>query len=333
MNKHRTSPVTFLLILLLSGAAAGQGAHYTYPFSLVCPERLVIAGESVSIEAKFEGGHTGERYQPAYNWSVSAGQILSGQGTPAITMQVPAEEGAVINVSLQRSFLEAHFPGVQREASCAIAIQTVPVARMTDEFKTRGSNCEDGFARLDGLLVELGNDPNAAAVIALYGDTRDRKAASRRELQLRNHLIFRKFGRDRITYVRGVDRVDGTTQFWMVPPGAAQPSIERGAETFEAPPARPYLYAESYTDGVPGCFGHLFDIEEYGRTLRESPGSRGRLIIRVPSRSEFNRTLKELTADLAKEGIPRSRFTALYKYVRPNRLLEVVELWVVPAAN
>ena len=320
-----------VIVFTSSTAVFAQGAHYTYPFSIECPETLVLAGETISLKAQFAGGYTGERYAPTYNWSVSAGQIKSGQGTPDITLEIPKEEFSTINVSLTRTFMEAHFPDVQRDASCIIPVAPLPMARMTDEFRTRGNNCEEGFARLDALLVELSNDPGARALIVLYGDTRDARAATRREIQLRNHLRFRKFDHDRITFVRGVAKEDGATQFWLVPPGAEDPPIDHAPVVTAPPPTEPYLYSANYLDGVPGCSGYIYDVGEYAKVLQSLPGSRGRVVIGQPSRAKYDRELKAILSELKAGGVSRNRITAVYKYVRPDRMLEVTELWVIPA--
>ena len=98
-----------ILYVVVSMAAFGQGAHYTYPYSIECPDRLVQSGETVTINAKFPGGHTGDFYEPVYSWSVSMGTVVSGQGTPSIRLEVPNDEGGSINVILDRSLSIARY--------------------------------------------------------------------------------------------------------------------------------------------------------------------------------------------------------------------------------
>ena len=320
-----------LFLASLAGFAEAQGAHYTYPFAIECPDRVVSPGETISVRAKFEGGYTGDRYSPTYNWGASSGNIESGQGTPSISLTIGTDEASNVHVTLTRNFLEAHFPGVQRDATCTIAIVQKPLARMTDEFRTRGSNCEEGFARLDNFFIDLNNDPTAQGVIVVYGDARAAGAASHRELQLRNHFTFRRFPTDRVEFMRGAAKEDGTTQFWIVPQGASDPQVEEPSVAVEKLPTAPYLYAVDYIDGVPGCSGNLFDVPKYAGVLRSLPGSRGRVIISETSRAKYDRRLREILAALRNNGVAASRINALYKYVRPNRALESAELWVIPA--
>jgi hypothetical protein len=323
---------TFTLVALLglfSADAFGQDAHYSYPFSLSCPENLVVSGETVSVGVSFEGGHIGEKYEPTYSWSVSNGLIVSGQGTREVRLQFDARMGDVVDVMMNREFQRAHFPGVQREASCRILLAKPPEARMTDEFRTRGNNCEEGLARLDAFLVELNNDPGANGVIVIYGDTTASGAARIRELQLRRYASRRKFDPTRLIFTQGAARESGTTQFWLVPAGAAQPDVEPATLIARPRPKLPFMHSASYVDGIPECNAYDYDLEDYARVLNEEPKARARIIISESSRARFNRELKELTAQLTRNGVARHRIVGVYKYVRPNRLLESTELWVI----
>jgi len=59
------NPILLVITTLAASAEAlSQGVHYTYPFSIGCPEERVLAGAVVSIDAKFEGGYKGENYSP-----------------------------------------------------------------------------------------------------------------------------------------------------------------------------------------------------------------------------------------------------------------------------
>jgi hypothetical protein len=206
-----------------------------------------------------------------------------------------------------------------------------PSARMVDEFRTAGNNCEEGFARLDSYFVELENNPMDEGLIVISGDELDATAARRREQQLLNHFTFRKFDRTRVRVIRAAARTNATTQFWLVPPGADMPEIELDRRGVVAEPIRPYLYAANYADGVPGCFGNLYDVGEFAKVVRADDGNTARIVINESSRIRYRRTAREITAELASLGIQRSRVATVYKYVRPNRLLEVTELWVIPS--
>jgi hypothetical protein len=319
------------LFFAASSATFGQGAHYTYPFSISCPDELMTAGQPVTVVAMFEGGHRGERYAPIYNWSLSQGTIMSGQGTTSITVEIGRENIGQVIVTLDRVFNEAHFPDVQRSANCTLAVAPWPEARMFDEFRTAGNNCEEGFARLDSFFVELNNNPVDTGLIAVYGDAGDKRAARRRATQLRNHFKYRNFDLNRIRMVFGRSRENGTTQFWMIPPGAEAPMIEAEVPVPEIErPTETTLYAAEYTDGVGGCNGNIFDLAAYAAVLKTDTANVARIVIGQSSQAKYRRKANEIIAELRRLGIPRAKIVTVYKYVRPNRMLEMTELWIVP---
>ncbi len=320
------------LVFASGGTVLGQGVHYTYPFKVECPTEIVRAGESASVTAKFEDGHTGDIYSPNYSWTVSFGTVITGQGTPSITVEVAKGESGALIVTLDRNFSEAHYPGVQRSANCTINIDAAPSARMIDEFQTAGNNCEEGFARLDAFFEELSYNPSDIGLIVIYGDVREPKAARRREQQLLNHFTFRKFDRGRVEIIRGAAREAGTTQLWLVPPGADRPAFAQATESsaIAPPPTQPFLYASDYADGIPGCFGNRYDLEDFANVVQNDPKNVARVVIGESSQTKYRRKVREIVTELSRLGISRNRIVTVYKYVRPNRLLEVTELWVVP---
>jgi hypothetical protein len=219
-------------------------------------------------------------------------------------------------------------------ASAGAVFSQPPQPYLVDELRTGGTNCEEGFARLDSFFNELSNDPASSGVIVVYGDTADRKAASRRERQLRNHVQLRRFDRSRITFIRGDGRENGTTQFWLVRPGAERPEVPGGIIADSIPltaAGETLLYAADYIDGVPGCSGNLYDLEEFASVLRSNPGMTARIVISESSQPKYRRRSRAVIAELTGHGIARNRIVTAYKYVRAGRLLEVTELWLIPA--
>lgn len=215
-------------------------------------------------------------------------------------------------------------------AGIAYSQEAVPTARMTDEFWTHGNNCEEGLARLDSFLAELHNDPGANGVIAIYGDPKAKGASQIRELQLRRYTRIRGFDLTRLSFVPGVPRESGTTQFWIVSPGAEPPVIELAPVLPELRPQLPYMHSARYLDGLPECDPYVYDLQDYARVLNIEPKARGRVVISETSRTNFNREMKEITGALTKDGVSERRIVAIYKNVRRNRLQESIELWVIP---
>lgn len=204
-----------------------------------------------------------------------------------------------------------------------------PTARMTDEFRTSGNNCEEGLSRLDAFLAELHNNPNANGVVASYDDASAKGASRVRQLQLRRYTRYRNFDLTRLSFVLGAPRESGTTQFWIVPPGAAPPEIESTPVLPERRPDLPYMYSARHVDGLPECDSYDYDLRDYARVLNTEPKALARVVISEISKSSFNRELKEITEELAKNGVSQRRIVAIYKKVPRNMLQESIELWVI----
>ena len=102
-----------------------------------------------------------------------------------------------------------------------------PKAILIDEFGTLG-DC-DLRARIDALMVELQNNSESTGYVILYNGVDVLPAFYESPLYepvILNHLLFRRFDRSRITFVRGGFLERGRTQFWLVPNGATPPEAK-----------------------------------------------------------------------------------------------------------
>ena len=155
-----------------------------------------------------------------YNWTVSAGTIESGQGTPSITVRTSAAEaGSTITatVNLGGTDPACNCPVTQSESG-PVAERATPI--LVDEFGKLPN--DDIRGRLDNFFTELSNNPNNQGYIINYGTDREITA---RERLITNHITFRNFDRSRITLVRGGDRGNGAeTKLYRIPPGAVNPN-------------------------------------------------------------------------------------------------------------
>jgi TonB family protein len=229
--------------------------------------------------------------------------------------------------------IAAGFVVLHTSATAQEAVPT-PVAVLLDEFSTTVP-CEEGNWRLDGLLVELSNNPVDRGLIVIYDSSAKKRAAWHREQLFRNFMKFRGFGSDRVTFVRGPARAEAKTQFWRVPPGANDPEVLPGdassVTTEPPPPTKPYIYSTRYVDGLWECVVPMFDLEAYAEVLKENEGNRGNIVIGAGSRAAFNTDEREIRKELEGYGIPRTRIRTFFKKVKPNMAMEFIELWVLPA--
>jgi hypothetical protein len=81
---------------------------------------------------------------------------------------------------------------------------------------------DDEFKKQIGdFFVKLQSDPNSQGYIIIYGS--DEEVAGREKL-IRDSISFRCYDASRITLVRGGDIGKLKTVFWIVPPGAENPT-------------------------------------------------------------------------------------------------------------
>jgi hypothetical protein len=291
----------------------------------------VQPGESFTVTANAKGAD-----KAAYNWTVSAGTIESGQGTSSVTIKTDTDMGgSSITVTLDLKVPDG-FPACQTYYSETVALAETPKPVLFDELPTAAA-CEYGNARLDSFFAELNNNPESQGYIVIYATPERVGAAGNREQLARNFMRFRNFDPSRITFVRGPYRKNAITQFWRVPPGSAAPDLlpADAAAPPEASPktdsSKPYIFATRYSDGLPECQVPMYDLKAYAEVLNSEPRSRGRVVIAESSRANFNREMRETQAELTAHGVAKPRITYTYKYVRPNRAMESTELWILPA--
>jgi hypothetical protein len=161
----------------------------------------------------------GSQDQVTYNWSVSAGTIESGQGTPSINVTVPADmAGGNITATVD-------IGGMDPSCNCThTAQETAGVAQkaqanLIDEFGK--ATDDDVKARVDNWYIQLNQNPSSQGYVINYGTPAEIK---RRKAQIQKAINFRKYDASRLTFVDGPDNGTGPdTKFYLVPPGADNP--------------------------------------------------------------------------------------------------------------
>lgn len=182
------------------------------------PAGITAPGETMTFTASAVGG---TQASLTYNWSVSAGNIESGQGTPSIVVRTDNSlAGSSVTATVE-------IGGLDPSCSCpTTASETAGVAPnpepvLVDEFGKMPN--DDIRGRLDLFFAELSNNPNNQGYIINYGTPREIAA---RERLVTNHINFRGFDRSRITLVNGGASSTGEaqTKLYRIPPGAENPA-------------------------------------------------------------------------------------------------------------
>lgn len=183
--------------------------------AIECPDRVVV-GEPLTFRSTVTGG-TGA---PIYNWTVSAGRIVAGQGTDTIQVDTSGLAGQSVTAKLSMG-------GSQLDCSTTCTVQfPVPVeCRKFDEFPTISYN--DEKARLDNYAIELQNDPTATAFVIVYPGQRGRSGdVQRQTTRLVDYLVnSRGIGAQRIVTLVGPPRDVLIVELWLCPQGARPPAL------------------------------------------------------------------------------------------------------------
>ena len=183
--------------------------------SIYCPD-VQQAGSPITFTASLSGGTPG--VTPVYNWVVSAGRILSGQGTTTITVDTAGLAGQPITATV-----EVAGYNLECRAQCQAAVPAPPNPTRFDEFGELQRN--DEKARLDVFAIELQNSPGAQGYIIGYGGRNRRFGTGAQRAQRARDYVVSTRGIDasRIVVVDGGQRETGSTQLWIVPTGATPP--------------------------------------------------------------------------------------------------------------
>ncbi len=182
-----------------------------------CPER-VMANHPVTCSASVTGSPNVTR---VYNWSLSAGKIIQGEGTNTITVDTTGLGGQSVKASL----LIPGYDGLNCSASFVVQIQPEPPrCRKFDECV----NCRfnDEKARLDNFAIELQNDPTSTAYVIVYPGQRGRPGdVQQRTTRIQDYLVnSRGLDRRRVATIIGRPRDEIMVELWICPQGAKAPT-------------------------------------------------------------------------------------------------------------
>lgn len=153
-----------------------------------------------------------------YAWSVYNGKIVSGQGTPTISVSTDSL-AETINATVN---IEVLPDGCEMEASTSGLICECIQPYLIDEFSKISD--EDTKARLDNLLISLQSDPSVTGYIINYGSTKEN---SKREKLFKDYIFnIKRQNESRIKFINGGKEKEIRTRFWIVPAGANPSTID-----------------------------------------------------------------------------------------------------------
>jgi PKD-like domain len=184
------------------------------PLDVSGPSGTTKPGDTMTFTANVGGSNT------TYNWEVSSGEIISGQGTSTITVQTtPQMQNSNVTATVSvTTETRSDCPACNLSGSA-----TGGVGQGTPEPVIVGPATDDEIkAYIDGLYTSLNADPNSRGYIINYGTAAQIK---NRERQIRKAIAFRKYDASRITMVEGGDTGQGVlTKIYVIPAGFDNPT-------------------------------------------------------------------------------------------------------------
>ncbi|HEX8845578.1 MAG TPA: hypothetical protein VF791_13080 [Pyrinomonadaceae bacterium] len=178
---------------------------------------VVPVGAPVTFTASVSGGTPG--VVPIYNWTISAGTLTSGQGTPSITVDTTGLAGQSITADL---FVE----GFKLRCASAYTVQIPRKITSTQTDSYIPLPRDDEKARLDNFAIQLQNDPSAKGYIIAYGGAKETAAQKQKRIKRATDYLITTRGIDasRLVTLEGGVR-DQITELWIVPLGADPPTV------------------------------------------------------------------------------------------------------------
>jgi len=202
------------------------GAAGQCPVISVSSPSEVEAGESFVFTASVKG--VSDDLTPTYNWTLSAGIIMSGQGTSVISVE-PYGDGQSITATVTIGGL---WPQCSQSASSTTGVRPKPwPSRKFDEFGTL--KVADLHSHLDNYAIQLQNEPMARAYVITYGGKTSTPTAAKTAGQKINDYLINVRGIEysRIVLVDGGYRAAPFAELWIVPeerstPPTASPTVD-----------------------------------------------------------------------------------------------------------
>lgn len=154
----------------------------------------------------------------SYNWTVSAGRIVRGQGTTSIKVISPPGKSLTATVEIL-----GPDPKCPRVASFTIICDASPPVRLFDRYFNLSFTTEK--ARLDRFARQLKNEPTARGFILVTGNGSQAKRA--KEYLVTHHSLEA----DRVVAMsKRIKSAKPRTRLFIVPAGVLPPTFTRAGE-------------------------------------------------------------------------------------------------------
>ena len=185
---------------------------------IVCPTNVRL-DQPLTFSSRYTGG-VPANVTPVYNWTVSAGTIISGQGTDTIKVDTTGLAGQTVRAALSMGGYNLECSG-----DCGVSIPLPkPINRKFDEFPDISRN--DEKARLDNFGIELQHDPTATAYVVVYPGRSSKRAEVQHHANRIVDYLVNSRGLDQRRFVTlvGPAKDQLKVELWVTPQGATPPN-------------------------------------------------------------------------------------------------------------
>ncbi len=166
-----------------------------------------------------------------YDWRVTPDnlKVVSGLGTPTITIDSTGMGGRTINAELDVND-DVYDNKCRQLISVPTDVDKIkivePTSYICDEFEAK--NRDQDKARFDNCAIQVKNTPNARFYVFIYPGT-DKLSTTKNTYERASKNMLDYLVKDlhldpsRIDVIKGGSRARTTYQVWVVPPGAKLP--------------------------------------------------------------------------------------------------------------
>lgn len=185
------------------------------------PQTLVTAGDYVKFAVVLDENSSRSKF--SFDWTISQGEIIAGQGTAEIMVATKREmEGSNLKASVSVIGLDRNCDSEFSET--AVIGSVIGCGRPAYEYGKKLS-IWDEFGRLDNFFVTLQNSIGSRGYILFAIEKSESKSEVKTRIsQLLDHFDFRKFDRSLVLFDVCYETTNQTS-LWIVPDGAQFPEI------------------------------------------------------------------------------------------------------------
>lgn len=189
--------------------------------AVVCPKINVAASgfqhdrkKPLSFSVSIKGDDP--RVDLTHRWKTSAGNIVKGQGSSIIEVDLSETDDTRISASVQ---IEGLAPECNNYDFASTEVGKFPYLYSEIQY-----NYSYLAALIDGLYLDINNDPALRGHLIFYGPrVGSRNEVATRIAEARKYLVFRGFDTTRLTIVHGGYREVNTVELFLVPDGVDDP--------------------------------------------------------------------------------------------------------------